>query len=186
MRLRKAFLVSLSSSFLTAVRRDPIATSRVEQILPRECFLTAVRRDPIATLHSDRKLEAGLPHRSTERSDCDMIVLLENGCECFLTAVRRDPIATRRRAVCQSIRNLPHRSTERSDCDLSRTRRKPEQKLPPRSTERSDCDTIRGRQGLGDSSSPQYGEIRLRPLRAALASGAVQLPHRSTERSDCD
>ncbi len=177
----------LSLLFLTAVRRDPIATFVPAIVVVDYDFLTAVRRDPIATPGacagwSRRRL----PHRSTERSDCDIAKIAFGIASVFLTAVRRDPIATGHRDEDLMVRIF-----------LTAVRRDP-------------IATIENRpNGRRKTSSPQYGEIRLRhdvanpwttgrvfftavrrdPIATSWDSLSLiksELPHRSTERSDCD
>ena len=170
--------------FLTAVRRDPIATTNLRELQTGYSFLTAVRRDPIATSTS-RACARCRSFLTAVRRDPIATSMLRNFTSYFyfLTAVRRDPIATIP-AIVAGIRRLPHRSTERSDCDF-------EPAMMKRRT----------------TSSPQYGEIRLRLVeqpsvyifsfltavrRDPIATlrlpmnHTVRLPHRSTERSDCD
>ena len=78
--------------FLTAVRRDPIATPVPELVGLERRFLTAVRRDPMATCRRDSGWCTALPPRTTERSDCVM-----------------------RGGTMVSYFTLPHRSAQRSD-----------------------------------------------------------------------
>ena len=147
--------------FLTAVRRDPIATWRMDALLDDALPHRSTERSDCDTPESGRASFLRLPHRSTERSDCDKPgVSWMMWWNDFLTAVRRDPIATPvpelvglERRFLTAVRRDPMATCRRDSgwCTA----------LPPRTTERSDC-----------------------VMRGGTMVSYFTLPHRSAQRSD--